>query len=127
MDVGVRGALDEATGGRRELVALEEVARRLDQGDQRQQHRDVDLHQRVDPLSRSLEADPAVQVVGDDGDDEDHRQSQEGPAHEEGEERQLEDVEADVHVELRILYPERHGVAEEDPVVPLPRRPDSDQ
>ena len=49
-----------------------------------------------DPAVLDLEADPAVQVVGDRGDDEDDDEGREQPVHDEGQERQAEDVEADV-------------------------------
>ncbi len=44
------------------------------------------------------------------------------PVHDEGHEGEVEDVETDVLVELRVLDPEVAAVQEEDPVVPLPDR-----
>ena len=121
VDVGVAGAVDEPAGGRGELVALQPVAHRLHQGEQAEQHREVGLHLRRDPVARRAHPDAAVEVVGDGGDDEHDEQRREQPPDEEGEERQPEHVEADVGVELRVLDPEVAGVGEEDPRVPLAR------
>ena len=64
------------------------------------------LHLRGHPLERRLQADAAVEVVRQRGDDEDDDQAREEPVEDEREERQPEHVEADVHVELRVLDPE---------------------
>ena len=64
------------------------------------------LHLRRDPLERALEPDPAVEVVRDRGDDEHDHEPGEQPLGDELQERQLEDVEADVLVELRVLRAE---------------------
>jgi hypothetical protein len=76
------------------------------------------LHAWTDTGADPFQAYPAVEVVGDGGDDEGHDERAEEPVHEEGEERQFEDVEADIPVEERVLQPERARVPEEDPVVP---------
>ena len=46
----------------------------------------------------------------------------EQPVDREREERQLEHVEADVDVELRVAHAERHAVAEQQPFLPVRRR-----
>ena len=69
-----------------------------------------------------LGQDPAVEVMEDDGDDERDDQDRQRPVDDEVHERELEDVEADVLVELGVLNPEVAAVAEEDPVLPLADR-----
>ncbi len=71
------------------------------------------------PLPR-LQADPAVEVVGHAGDDQHHHEGFEEPAQQEVDERQLEDVEADVPVILGVVDTEAGVVAEQIPVVPFP-------
>ena len=59
-----------------------------------------------------------------------HDEDGQRPVHDEGQERELEDIEADVLVELGVGDAEAAAVAEQDPVVPLPdraRRPDQRQ
>ena len=103
VDVGVGGALDRAAGGGRQLVALQPVADRLEQGEDGQQHRDVELDLGADPAVLHLEPDATVEVVGDRGDDEDDHERREEPVDHERQERQAEHVEADVLAELGIL------------------------
>ena len=121
LHVGVGGAVDHAAVREREPEAGEVVLHGLGERHQREDHRDVHLHLRRDPLERRLEADAAVEVVEHRGDDQDHEQRRERPARDELEERQLEHVEADVAVELRVLDAEVGGVREQDPVAPLRR------
>ena len=109
LDVGVAGAVDEAAGRDGEVVALEPVAGRLHEREQAEQHRQVGLHLRRHPVVLGAHADAAVEVVGDGGDDEHDQQRREQPADEEAQERQLEDVEADVGAELRVLDAEARG------------------
>src|SRR6185437_1746394 len=123
VDVGVAGPPDVAVGGRVEGEPGQDVPAGLDQGDEGQQDRQVDLHRRSDPWGRPLGPDAAVQVVEDGGDHQHDHQGHQSPIDEELEEREPEDEEADVHAELRVLHPEGGGVGEEDPVVPLPDRP----
>ena len=74
VDVRVRRAVDDATRRRRQLVLLEPVARRLEQGEEGEQHGEVELHLGRDPPALHLEPDAPVEVVGHGGDDEDdHR------------------------------------------------------
>ena len=64
--VGVAGAVDVAVLRVDERPALQHVAGRLVQRDERQQHRDVGLHGRSHPRQAPLGLDPAVEVVEDD-------------------------------------------------------------
>ena len=61
--------------------------------------------------------DTAVEVVRDRGDEQHDHETGEQPLEHELDERQLEDVEADVLVELRILDAEVDAVREEDPLL----------
>ena len=83
------------------------------------------LHLRRHALPGRLHPDAAVQVVRDRRDDDDDQHGREHPVHEEPQERQREDVEADVGVEERIAHTEVDAVREEDPVLPLARRADA--
>ena len=77
------------------------------------------LDLRCHPLERALEADAAVEVVRDGRHEQDDDEAGEEPVGDEAQERQLEDVEADVLVELRVLDPEVDPVREEHPLLPL--------
>src|SRR5918998_425971 len=70
-----------------------------------------------------LHPDPPVEVVGDRRDDEDDQQRREQPVDDERQERQLEDVEADVAPELGVALPEVAAVGEQDPRPPLGGHP----
>ena len=70
-------------------------------------------------LLDGLHPDPTVEVVGDGGDDQDDDRRGKQPVDEELQERQLEHVETDVPVELRVLGAEGHVVGEQDPLVPV--------
>ena len=119
--VGVAGAVDVAVLGVHQRPALQDVAHRLVQGDQGQQHRDVRLHGRSHPRQAALGLDPAVEVVEDHRDGQRHDQDGQRPVDDEDQEGELEDVEADVLVELGVGDVEEAAVAEQDPVVPLAR------
>ena len=121
--VGVAGAVHVAVLRVDQRPALQDVARRLVQRDEGQQDRDVGLDRRPHPRQSPLRLDPAVEVVEHDRHGQGHDEDGQRPVHDEGQEGQLEDVEADVLVELRVRHPEAAAVAEEDPVVPLPDRP----
>ena len=89
---GVAGAVDEAAGGEVELVALEPVAGRLEEGEDAEQHRKVGLHLRRHPLRRGhLHADPTVEIVGDRRHDEHDHHRRERPADDEVQERPVPD------------------------------------
>ena len=78
------------------------------------------LHLRLHPAAGGgLHPDGAVEVVPDGGEDERHQHGGERPADQEVEERQAEDVEADVAAELRVGEAEVGGVDEEQPRLPL--------
>ncbi len=119
--IGVGRTVDEPAPGLRERELRQVVLIRLRQRHQPEQHREVHLHLRRHPLERALEPDPAVQVVEHGRDDQHHQQRGEDPARRELQERQPEDVEGDVLVELRVLDAERGRVREQDPVLPLGR------
>ena len=123
VDVGVAGAVDVAVRRVDHRPALEDVAHRLVQRDEREQHRDVGLDRWPHPGQPALGLDPAVEVVEHQRDHQRHDEDGERPVDAEDQERQLEDVEADVLVELRVRDPEVAAVAEQDPVVPLADRP----
>ncbi len=125
LHVGVERTVDGAPRGERELVAVEPVPHRPDEGHDREQHREVPLHRRGGPLAHGAHPDAAVEVVGRRGDEEDRDERPEQPVHDERQERQLEDVEADVGVEEGVGHPPLLPVREEDPRLPLARRPDA--
>ncbi len=124
IDLGVAGAVDRALGGEVELEAGEVVLRRLHERHHGEDHRQVRLHLRRDPLGRALEPDAAVEVVGDGRDEQHDHEAGEQPVDDEPDERQLEDVEADVLAELRVGLVEVDPVREQDPLLPLRRDPD---
>ncbi len=117
--VGVPGAVDRPAVREVQLVATEVVLGRLDQRHHGDDHREVRLHLGRHALQRALEPDPAVEVVRDRGDQQHDHEPGEEPLEHELDERELEDVEADVLVELRILDAEVDAVREKDPLAPL--------
>ena len=119
LDIGEQGAVHRAPGGQRELVALQPVVGHLDQGQEGQQDREVGLDLGRHPGPGVLHPDAAVEVVGHGGDQQDDDQRGEQPGDHERQEGQLEDVEADVGVELRVLHTEVDAVDEQQPLVPL--------
>ena len=121
--VGIPGSVDVAVLGVHQRPALQDVSDRLVEGDQSQQHRDVCFHGRSHAGYAALGLDPAVEVVEHHRDRQRHDQDGQRPVHNERKEWQLEDVEADVLVELGVGGVERAAVAEQDPVVPLADRP----
>ena len=102
LDVGVARTVDDAAVGEVELEAREVVLGGLHERHDRHDHREVRLHLRRHPLQRALEPDAAVEVVRDRGDEQHDDETGEEPVDHELDERQLEDVEADVLVELRV-------------------------
>ena len=70
-DVGLARSLDDPARREVQLEPCVVVLRGLHQRHQRQDHREVRLHLRGHPLERALQADAAVQVVRDRGDDQD--------------------------------------------------------
>ena len=80
----------------------------------------MDLYLGGDSLTSGLDPDAAVHVMGDRGDDRHDDERPEHPADQELYERQLEDIEADVLVELRVFDAEVHAVEEQHGLLPLP-------
>ena len=119
MDVGVGRALDVSVRRGRERELLQEIPTRFDQGQHGDEHGEMDLDRRSNPRSDSRAADPTVQVVEDPDCDGDQEKRDQQPAHEELQEGKIEDIEADVLVELRISGFERSSVGEQQPVLPL--------
>ena len=126
VDDGVRGALDEAAPLVRRLVARHPVVGGLQRGEHREQHGDVALRGRPHGRHGRREHDAAVEDVGEQGHHEHEDHGDEQPVEHEAEERQLEHVEPDVGVELRIVAAEGLAVAEQQPGLPLRRRRQGD-
>ncbi|OIQ80926.1 hypothetical protein GALL_373190 [mine drainage metagenome] len=122
--VRVRRPVEPVPRTRQQRVAVEPVVA----GDQQHQHgtRHSELHTRGLRGARRLPADPdpAVQVLRRDARDpgEDRRRHEE--RHDEPQTGQLEDVERQVEVELRVLLPERDAVGPQLDRRPLLRRRD---
>ena len=121
--VGVAGAVDVAVLRVDERPALQHVPGRLASAIRASSTEMCALTGGRTRGHAPLGPDPTVEVVEDDGDDQRHDEDGQRPVHHEGEEGQLEDVEADVLVELRVLDAEAAAVAEQDPVLPLADRP----
>ena len=121
--VGVAGTVDVAVLRVDHGPALQDIAGGLVQRDQCEQHGDVRLDGRPHPRQAALGLNPPVEVVEHQRDGQRHDEDGQRPVHDEGQERQVEDVEPDVLVELGVRDPEVAAVAEEDPVVPLADRP----
>ena len=102
LDHGIRGALHEPPPLVGRLVPRDPVVGRLERRQHGQQHGDVALRGRAHRRHRRGEDDPAVEHVGEQGDDQHQHHGDEQPVEHEREERQLEDVEADVGAELGI-------------------------
>ena len=123
VQVGVRGPVHDTRRGRGQLVAAQEVVGRLDERQRPQQHREMRLHLGGDALALLLEADPAVDVVGDGRDEEGEQDDVEQPVDDVGEEGQLEDVEPHVVAEPQridgIGGAEVDAVGQQEPFLPL--------
>ena len=119
MHAGRRGPVDHPAGGEHQLQAIKVVVDPLDDGEDAEQEGDLGLHRRRDPLARTLEADAPAEILGHGRDQEHHDHRFEGPPEQELDERQLEDVEADIVVPLLVGGAEAHAVAEQIEVVPL--------
>ncbi len=103
-----------------QVEAVEVVVDALGQHEEAEQHRELGLRRAGEPVVGGLEADAAEEVVHDRRRD----QRDDGHRHHEVDEvvqpRQLEDVEADVLVEVGIGAVEGLGVAPQQEVAPLP-------
>ena len=80
VDVGEGGAVHRSPRGEVEAKPVVVVAHGPNQGDQRQQNRQVNLHLRSHPLPGGLHPDAAVHVMGDGGDDGHNDEGSEEPA-----------------------------------------------
>ena len=127
VDDGVRRALHEAAPLVRRLVARHPVVGGLQRGEHGEQHGDVALRGRPHRRHRRGEHDAAVEDVGEHRHHEHEDHGDEQPVEHEAEERQLEHVEPDVGVELRVVDAERLAVAEQQPRLPLRRRRQGDE
>ena len=124
IDVGVERPVEYTAGGRRQLISGQPVVQCLDDGQNRQNRREMHFHDRFGPFAPDhADADRSVEVVRDRGDDQHDHKSREGPADHIAQERQLEDVEPDVGTELGIGDPELLAVDEEQPFLPLAGHP----
>ena len=121
--VGVAHAGEERAGVGHQVEAVEPVVDGLGQHEDRQQRRDLDLRGAGEPLAGARgEADAAEEVVDQHGGD----QADDGQRHHEVDdvvpERQVEDVEPDVLVEVGVVGAEGLAVAPQREAAPLTGR-----
>ena len=119
---GVGHAGDERALVVDQVEAVEPVVGALGEHEQAQQHRQLHLGGAGEPVTTRLQLDPAVQVV----DQRRHQEGDDGERHrgvdQVVEPGQVEDVEADVTVEVGVLGTERDAVAPQQELAPLARR-----
>ena len=127
MKIGVGGAGDLAPRRVQQVVLPEAVPPGPQQGDQADEHGQVRLHLRGDPLRSRLGPDPPGDVVGARHHEGHDDQGGERPPVEELVEGEPEHVEADVPAEDRILHVERHGVQGQHEPVPHRGGADAEQ
>ena len=124
VDVGVAGAAQVGAGVvlQQQRPPVQEVRDRLEQHEQRDQRGQVGPGAGVIRSPDALQPHPAEEVVH--GQRAQHGQRHRGEAHAEqvAPERVVEDVEADVDVELRVLDAEVAAVAEQHPLLPVALR-----
>jgi hypothetical protein len=121
--IGVAGPVHVGVLRQDEVEAVDvEVARRPYQCHHPEDHRHVSGDARVHPRGGALEPQATVEVVGDAREDQDHEQSHERPVDKKRQEGQLEHVETDGLVELRVRHTEGLAAAEKQPVLPLVAR-----
>ena len=120
VDVGVAGAVELGA-----LVVLQQhrppvqhVRDGLEQHEDRDQRAQVGPGGVGHPVADALQADPAEDVVHRQRADQGQHHGGEADAEQVAPERQLEDVEADVDAELRVLDAEVTAVAEQQPLAP---------
>ena len=118
VDHAVGGALHEPSGFVGQFVPGQPVVGGLHRGQQGEQHGHVGLGGGTHGRGRRREQHAAVQEVGGEREQRHHDERREQPVDGERDERQLEDVEPDVDVELGVLDTERLAVAEQQPVLP---------
>ena len=120
IDIGVERTVDHPSSRDGEFVALQPVVGSTNHGEDGEDRREVHLDTRRRALTgRGRHADTAIQVVRDDREDEDDDEGGERPIDHIGQERQLEEIEADVGAELRVGDPEVLTVDEQQPLFPL--------
>ena len=95
-------ALDERLALDHEPETIEPVGHRLEQQEQRDEPRQVDLGRRAHAIALRLQAQAAVEIVRRDGEADREDDDREGKAEDEAQEGIGEGVEADVEPELRI-------------------------
>ena len=120
IDIGVERTVDHPSSRDGEFVALQPVVGSTNHGEDGEDRREVHLDTRRRALTgRGRHADAAIQVVRNDREDEDDDEGGERPIDHIGQERQLEEIEADVGAELRVGDPEVLTVDEQQPLFPL--------
>ena len=87
----------------------------------------MSLRRRPHRGHRRSEHHPAVQDVGEQGDQQHQHHRDEQPVEDEPDERQLEHVEPDVGAELGVAHAEGPAVAEQQPGLPLRRGGEGDE
>ncbi len=114
-----REAGDELLALGREGEAVEPVGDRLEQDEQADEQAQLRLRGRRRAIALGLQAQAAVEVLDRDHGQDAQEQDAEAEADEEAVERQLERVERQVHVELRVRDAERRRVAPQQVGAPL--------
>jgi hypothetical protein len=127
VDVGVGGSVDDSPGRGGDLETVEVVAARPEQRHGAQQDGHVAPDGGGNDAAGGLQAEAAVAVVTGEGHEGHHDEGAEEPVDHEGDERQLEDVEADIAAELGIGNTEVHPVSEQDPVPPVTAHASTDE
>ncbi len=126
MHIHEASAEEKPVGSEQQFIACQPVAPGLGEEDRRQQRREVDARVRGDPRLTVDEIHSPIKPVERRDGEEAEAQPHHEPAVDKAQEGKLEDVEADVAVEDRIGLVERHGVAEEEVVIPPLRRRQAD-
>ncbi len=122
VDLGVERAGDAVVLHRHQRVPLEPVAGRPQQQEGHAEQAEVDARLRRGPLPRPRQPQAAVQVVGEQRGEPGQQDDRGEEADEELQQRQAEDVEADVETELRVGGAERLAVQPQLDRLPLPGR-----
>ncbi len=112
----------EVAGLHRESVPVEPVGDRLQGDEDADEHRQVPGGRRRGAGAGAGDAQPAVQVVGERGGDHGEDRGGEAEAEQEPVPGQVEGVEGDVQLELRVLLAEGHAVDPHQPRPPLAGR-----
>ncbi|CAB4755887.1 unannotated protein [freshwater metagenome] len=124
VDIGVLQAgesCDEALALDRQAVAVEPVRGGLEEQQQRDERRELDLSRLRCAIALRLQPEPAVQVLHDHGGDDRDEEHCEPEAEQEPDEGEGERVERQVKPELGIIDPEVGGIAPQQVRAPLAR------